>query len=200
MKKLIFTATFGLAVVLLLTAQVQVTVPSYFNSLGVAAGIIALPDGAVGAAALQRASDATTGLYFTAGTNNLACSGANCAAITSTAATFPGNVKAATFNLTNLTWSATAIGISSFGGTGAAVIAGSTTATWRINVGTVAPGTTGTITLPAATNGWNCWMTDQTTPADLTRQTSTPNASSVGITTTIAWTASDILIGGCSGY
>lgn len=99
----------------------------------------------------------------------------------------------------NLAWSATPPTISGFGGTGAAVIAGSNTAAWRINVGTVAPGTTGTINLPTATTGWNCWMTDQTTPLDITRQTSSGTAS-VGITTTIAWSASDILVGGCAAF
>ncbi len=96
---------------------------------------------------------------------------------------------------------ATAPTIASFAGSSpaAAVVAGSTTAAFRITVGGTAPGTTGTINLPTATTGWNCWLIDQTTPLDITRQTSSTTAS-VGITSTIAWTANDTLIGGCTAF
>jgi len=95
----------------------------------------------------------------------------------------------------------TAPTISGFAGSGpaASVTAGSTTAAFRIGVGGTAPGTTGTINLPTATTGWNCWVVDQTTPLDITRQTSS-TTSSVTITSTIAWTAADILIGGCTAF
>jgi hypothetical protein len=100
-----------------------------------------------------------------------------------------------------MTLSGTAPTIASFAGTSpaATVTAGSTAAAWRIGVGGTAPGTTGTINLPTATTGWNCWVQDQTTPLDITRQTSSTTAS-VGITSTIAWTANDILVGGCVAF
>lgn len=99
------------------------------------------------------------------------------------------------------TFLSTAPTISGFAGSGpsAAVVAGSNTAAWRITVGGTAPGTTGTITLPTATTGWNCWVVDQTTPLDITRQTSSTTGSVV-ITSTIAWTAGDTLVGGCAAF
>jgi hypothetical protein len=95
----------------------------------------------------------------------------------------------------------TAPTIASFAGTSpaATVTAGSTAHAFRIGVGGTAPGTTGTINLPTARTGWNCWIQDQTTPLDITRQTSSTTAS-VGITSTIAWTANDILVGGCVAF
>lgn len=60
------------------------------------------------------------------------------------------------FNVFGLAISATAPTITGFGGTGAAVSASNGTAALDINVGTVAPGNTGTITFPTATTGWVC--------------------------------------------
>ena len=111
-------------------------------------------------------------------------------------------VDASGYNLGGaIALTATAPTIASFAGSSpaATVTAGSTTAAFRIGVGGTAPGATGTINLPTATTGWNCWVTDQTTPLDITRQTSS-TTSSVGITSTIAWTANDILVGGCTAF
>ena len=101
----------------------------------------------------------------------------------------------------NIALTATAPTISGFAGSSpaATVTAGSTTAAFRIGVGGTAPGTTGTILLPTATTGWNCWVIDQTTPLDITRQTASTTAQ-ISITSTIAWTANDILIGGCTAF
>jgi hypothetical protein len=152
------------------------------------------------AAAVGLGIDANTGWYGSAGVMRLSCgNSANCAVFTSGAATVAGSFGATSYSLVNMTFSSAAPTISAFGGTGAAVVAGSSTAAWRIGVGTVAPGTTGTINLPTATTGWNCWVTDQTNPLDITRQTSS-GTSSVGITSTIAWSASDILVGGCAAF
>lgn len=159
------------------------------------------------AAAPGLAIDSNTGWYGSAGIGRFSCGNvANCMVIVNGSASVNGNFNVSqiqALSLTNqvgvLSLSTTAPTISGFGGTGAAIIAGSSAIAWRVNVGTVAPGTTGTINLPTATTGWNCWVTDQTTPLDITRQTSSGTAS-VGITTTIAWTASDILVGGCAAF
>lgn len=88
---------------------------------------------------------------------------------------------------------------SGFGsGTAGVPIAGSTAFAFRIIVGTNAGGTTGVLGLPTATTFWNCWITDRSNPADLTRQTS-DTVSSATFTTTIAWTTGDVLIGSCVG-
>lgn len=113
-----------------------------------------------------------------------------------------GTVDALAYKLSaKLTFSTTAPTISGFAGSSpsATVTAGSNTAAFRIGVGGTAPGTTGTITLPTASTGWNCWVVDQTTPLDITRQTSS-TTTSVVITSTIAWTANDILVGGCAAF
>ncbi len=66
-----------------------------------------------------------------------------------------------------LAWSPTTPTITGFGGTGAAVSFSNGTAMFDINVGTVAPGNTGTITLPTAANGWTCHCYNKTTTSAL---------------------------------
>ena len=88
---------------------------------------------------------------------------------------------------------------SGFGsGVAGTIVSGSTAFAFRVTVGTNAGGTTGVIGLPTATTFWNCFANDQTTPLDLTRQTSS-TVSSVTFTTTVAWTTGDIIIVLCGG-
>lgn len=88
---------------------------------------------------------------------------------------------------------------SGFGsGTPGTIVTGSTAFAFRVTVGTNAGGTSGVIGLPTATTFWNCFMSDQTTPLDITRQTSS-SASSATFTTTVAWTTGDVLLGICHG-
>ena len=84
------------------------------------------------------------------------------------------------------------------GATAPAIVTGSTSTAFRITVGDGAADTAGVIGLPTATNFWNCDIWDQTTPLDVTRQTAS-TTTAVTFTTTIAWTAGDVLIGRCTG-
>jgi hypothetical protein len=87
------------------------------------------------------------------------------------------------------------------GGSGAAIPVANSTAAFKINVGT-APLTACTITMPAATTGWNCQATDITTNSTTVfyqKQTGAESTTSVTITnfSDVAaasnFTASDIL-------
>jgi hypothetical protein len=72
-----------------------------------------------------------------------------------------------------------------------------------INIGTGTAGSTGVIGLPTATNGWNCFVTNQTRAAVI--QATTVSASSVTFTnfgttfTATNWTNSDVLQASCFG-
>ncbi len=97
-----------------------------------------------------------------------------------------------------LAFSSTAPTLTGFGGTGAGV--SGTATSFDINVGTVAPGGTGTVTLPTASNGWICNCTDITTPDTNVTAQNGGSATSCTLknyvrTTGIAgnWTASDHL-------
>jgi hypothetical protein len=96
--------------------------------------------------------------------------------------------------------SGTAPTISSGFGTSPSVTAGTTTAAFRVNVGTGGTATTGVIGLPAATTGWNCFAQDITTPTNhvTTETASTTTTASFSVPT--AWTASDILAISCFAY
>lgn len=85
-------------------------------------------------------------------------------------------------------------------GTSPSIVAsgGNGTYTFRVNVGTGGVATSGVITMPSNTNGWNCNVQDQTTAAKETRETA-DSTTSVTVTTTVAWTASDILQFICFG-
>lgn len=81
------------------------------------------------------------------------------------------------------------------------------TAAFTINVGTACATSTGTITLPAATNGWKCDFADVTTPAsNIPRQTggttTTVTLTNYAATTGVAsnWTASEIIRASCTAY
>jgi hypothetical protein len=162
---------------------------------------ILAPNGSTGAPAYSFALNPNQGLYSEGATAMaLIVGGVSMLDLNSSNGVTANFLTASTLGLGGkIAFSNTAPTISAFGGTGAAVVGGSTTAAWRIGVGTVAPGTTGNINLPTATTGWNCWVWDQTNPLDITRQTASTTAQ-VTITSTIAWSASDILIGGCAAF
>lgn len=72
-------------------------------------------------------------------------------------------VTAAGTGTAHVLFSGTTPTITGFAGTGAAVSASNGSTVLDINVGTVAPGNTGTITFPAATTGWVCNCYNKTT-------------------------------------
>jgi hypothetical protein len=93
-------------------------------------------------------------------------------------------------------------------GTGAAIVpaSGAAFTAFQINVGTGASASTGSIGLPTAAHGWNCWANDLTTFTSLiytTRQTADSTTSSTignyssGSPSPGAWNASDILEVSC---
>ena len=97
--------------------------------------------------------------------------------------------------------------ISSGFGTSPSVTSGNSTAAFRVNVGTGGVATTGVVGLSTATNGWNCYSSDITTPAtNVTVQTAstTTSASFANYARTTglsaAWTASDVLAISCFAY
>ena len=109
-------------------------------------------------------------------------------------------------SITNLLMSVTAPVATTFCTT-PSVTANNGTAAFSINVGTACATNTGTITMPAATNGWACDFHDVTTPA-----TNKPDQTG-GTTTTVTvtnysrttgaalnWTSSDIIRVQCSAY
>lgn len=108
----------------------------------------------------------------------------------------------------NLLINATAPTISSGFGASATITTSNGPASFTINVGTGGAASSGTIALPTAANGWNCWANDITNPTVgggiSTKQTgSTVNtATFTGYNATpvaTAWTASDILQVSCFG-
>lgn len=116
-----------------------------------------------------------------------------------------------TFNsgigIVNLAVSGSAPTISSGFGTAPSITASNGTAAFRLNVGTGGTATSGVIGLPTATNGWNCFASDITTPATghaikqsagTTTSATLTNYNNAGVAT--AWAASDILIVNCTAY
>lgn len=100
---------------------------------------------------------------------------------------------------TTMAFSSTAPTISSGFGTSPSIVSGGTATSFRVNVGTGGTATSGVVGMPAASNGWNCFVTDQTTANVNTRQ-SASTTTSVTFGTTAAWTASDILIATCAAF
>jgi hypothetical protein len=99
--------------------------------------------------------------------------------------------------------------ISSGFGTSPSVTAGTSTAAFRVNVGTGGSATSGVIALnTTATTGWNCFCTDVTTASATVNQckqtaTSTTTATIGNFNTSgvaAAWVASDIIAVSCFGY
>jgi hypothetical protein len=111
--------------------------------------------------------------------------------------------------VTNLLESSTQPSIASAGcgGSGAAMNSNNGTAAFRINVGT-SPGSACTITMPAASNGWNCMANDLTTQStSIAVQRQAPSGSQTttsvvitnysDISVATAFTASDLVAVNC---
>lgn len=88
-------------------------------------------------------------------------------------------------------------------GTGAIVQTGTTSA-FQLNVGAGGVATSGVLTMPPATLGWNCNFSDITTPDSFVTAMSATTSTSVSLKnysrtlgTGVAWTAADIVSGGC---
>lgn len=76
---------------------------------------------------------------------------------------------------------------------------GSTSFAFDMNIGTGGAPTTGVLSLPTAAHGWACQVTDITTVADVTSQ-SAYTTNTATLTSTIAWSAGDHLVGGCKAF
>jgi hypothetical protein len=116
--------------------------------------------------------------------------------------TSAGNVSAGSAGAfrfsTTLLMAATAPTISSGFGTSATIPSNNGTSSFRINVGTGGVATSGVIGLPAAANGWNCFVQDMTNNT-VTRMTASTTTTAT-FTAAAAWAASDILSVSCFGY
>lgn len=115
------------------------------------------------------------------------------------------SLAAATYNASagysmqgNLVFSTTPPTISSGFGSTPSIVSGNGTSSFRVNVGTGGVATTGVVSMPAATTGWNCQVTDITTN-DATRETSS-TTNTVTVAAAIAWTSADVLIMSCTGF
>lgn len=96
-------------------------------------------------------------------------------------------------------------------GTSPAVTNANGTVAWKVTGGTGGAATGCTVTMPTATNGWNCHITNVTQTAANradrdTRQTASTTTSvtwqyvTVSTGAATAFTASDVFIGICAGY
>lgn len=110
--------------------------------------------------------------------------------------------------LTGLMISQTAPTIGSGFGTTPSIVASNGTAAFQVNVGTGGTASSGVVTLPAATTGWSCSVSDittQSTSVFLTKQTASTttsvtvtNYNTAGAAT--AWVASDKLNFNCMAF
>lgn len=110
-----------------------------------------------------------------------------------------------------VTISSTAPTIGSGFGTSPSIVASNGTAAFTINVGTGGTASSGVVTMPAATTGWNCSVENRTgvlanvanqrtiqiatTTTSVTLENQTISTGAV-----LAWTASDVLAVMCAGY
>jgi hypothetical protein len=83
-------------------------------------------------------------------------------------------------------------------GTGSSILNSNGTAAFTVSVGSGGTDNTGVIELPAATSGWNCFVSDRTTDI-ATRQIATTTTSAT-ISAAAPWPPSDILQVSCFGY
>jgi hypothetical protein len=83
-------------------------------------------------------------------------------------------------------------------GTGPPAIIGNGTSAFQVTVGSGGVATTGSLTLPTATNGWVCTLND-VTHAIITTQTGS-TTTSASFTAASAWNAADKLNGGCNAF
>lgn len=95
--------------------------------------------------------------------------------------------------------SSTAPTISSGFGTSPSIISSNGNCTFRVGVGTGGVATSGVISVPAATTGWNCSVWDLTNLNTGTRQTAS-TTTTITVTTNAAWTASDTLVYVCKAF
>jgi hypothetical protein len=121
-------------------------------------------------------------------------------------ATTPGIVRVSAINVNTTLFSSTVPTLTGFCTT-PSVTANNGNAAFAINVGTACAASTGTITLPAATNGWICDAHDVTTPAsnivEMTGGTTTTVVLQNYVRTTgVAgnFTSSDIIRVKCAAY
>lgn len=87
---------------------------------------------------------------------------------------------------------------SGFGGT-PSIVHSNGTAVFEVNVGSGGSATSGVITMPAATNGWSCQVSDMTTPSKVTTETAF-NTTSITLTASAAWGSGDNLLVNCGGF
>ena len=112
------------------------------------------------------------------------------------------------WKVVNLVVSGTAPTIGSGFGTSPGITFSNGTAAFQVNVGTGGSASSGVVSMPAATNGWSCSVSDVTTQSTsvfLTKQTATntnsvtvKNYNTAGAAT--AWVASDKLNFNCTAF
>jgi hypothetical protein len=83
-------------------------------------------------------------------------------------------------------------------GTSPSIVNSNGTAVFEVNVGTGGSATSGVLTMPTASVGWSCQVTDMNTN-DVTRETAF-TTTSVTLTAASAWTASDKLLINCGAF
>jgi hypothetical protein len=108
-----------------------------------------------------------------------------------------------------LLWSSTApTQITAGFGTSPSISSNNGNATFRVTVGSGGTDSTGTITMPTASTGWNCQIADMSAPAGkaaFTKVTSS-SATSISVTayrddgTAFAWNAGTTLVFSCHAY
>lgn len=123
---------------------------------------------------------------------------------------FAGGVTVASaLNLNGkVLFNATAPTIASGFGTSPSVVSSNGTATFKINVGTGGAASSGIVTMPTATTGWNCVVTPAAAPqaaaemfsvaTSVTSITITNYTASTGVA--LAWPASTIIAVNCVGF
>lgn len=168
-------------------------------------GDIILSGSSTGTSVLNAAANAGTTTFTLPTTSDFLVGVA--ATQTLTNKTLNSPVVAGAIIVNNVLMSSTAPVVASGFGTGAAVVHNNGTTAFTINIGS-SPQTVGTITMPAATNGWNCFATDITTNSTLvfvTKQTATTTTSvtlgNFGDNAAAGdWVANDILAVSCFAY
>lgn len=194
------------------TAGADANIGMWLNTKGT--GQVFVAPGTDGSAfAVKNAARSNTYFSVNTSTNAIALG------IASTAVTMPGLASSSAPTTGTVCWTTVtgnltvnpggncggvAPTISSGFGTGASVTHSSGTSSFSVNVGTGGVASSGVISMPAATNGWACSVSEVTTPAtDNTFQTGSSTATvtvtNYARTTGIAaaWTASDILQMSC---
>jgi len=162
--------------------------------------VVKVADGSTSGVAYGFNSAPNTGLYYNGGSPQFSVGGANIAGFTSTMFTFSTALGTAALKIIMSATTPT-IAAAGCGGAAASILANNGTAAFKIGVGTT-PGSACTVTLPAATTGWNCSASDittQTTAVSMQRQTGAESTTSVTITNfsdltvATAFVANDVL-------